>query len=71
MATLSLSIQGQDQIVNISTLIDALLANENLTITERTIIDHLESSDHPKRGDIQVELTSPQGTVSVLLPNRD
>lgn len=28
------------------------------------------SSPHPRRGDIQVELTSPRGTTSVLLPYR-
>ena len=26
---------------------------------------------HPRRGDIKIELTSPQGTNSVLLPYRD
>ena len=64
VVTLSLSIQGQDQIVNITSLINAVIAGQSIT-------DFLESGDHPKRGDISVELTSPQGTVSVLLPYRD
>ena len=29
------------------------------------------TSPHPRRGDIKIELTSPQGTKSVLLPYRD
>ena len=35
----------------------------------RTIYDWL-ADPHPKRGDIQVELTSPQGTTSIMLPYR-
>ena len=63
--TLSLNIQGQNQIVGISDLIGSLNAGGS-------IIDFLRSQgNHPKRGDIRVELTSPQGTVSNLLPNRD
>ena len=34
------------------------------------IYDWLEDS-HPRRGDIKIELTSPQGTKSVLLPYRN
>ena len=64
MVTLSLSIQGQDQIISITDLYNALDAGQDF-------INFVESGDHPKRGDIRVELTSPQGTVSVLLPNRD
>jgi hypothetical protein len=63
---LSLSIQGlsQSQTVGISDLIDNLNAGGDIP-------SFLEAqNDHPKRGDIRVELTSPQGTVSVLLPNR-
>ena len=56
VVTLSLSIQGQG--VNITNFIDAVNAGQNLT-------------DIPIWGDISVELTSPQGTVSVLLPYRD
>ena len=67
VVTLSLTIQGQDQIVNISGLVDAFNAGENIIY----FLEYQRLSDHPKRGDIRVELTSPQGTVSVLLPNRD
>ena len=38
--------------------------------SERDLYDWLQSS-HPRRGDIKIELTSPQGTKSVLLPYRD
>ena len=62
VVNLSLSIQGQDRIVNISDIIGVLYAGENLN----DIFGNVS-----KRGDIQVELTSPQGTVSILLPNRD
>ena len=65
MVPLSLSIQGLSQTVGISDLIDNLNAGGD-------IFSFLQAQgDHPKRGDIRVELTSPQGTVSVLLPNRD
>ena len=37
--------------------------------SERDIYDWLQNS-HTKRGDIKIELTSPQGTKSVLLPYR-
>jgi hypothetical protein len=66
VVSLSLSIQGlsQSQTVGISDLIDNLNAGGDIP-------SFLEAqNDHPKRGDIRVELTSPQGTVSVLLPNR-
>ena len=62
MVNLSLTIQGQDLIINMTDLIDAFLSGVD-------VIGLLESN--PKRGDISVELTSPQGTVSVLLPYRD
>ena len=67
MVPLSLRIQGQSRTVSFSDLIDALNGGVDL-------ISYLETqrqSNHPKRGDIRVELTSPQATVSVLLPNRD
>ena len=37
---------------------------------ERDLYDWLENQ-HTKRGDIKIELTSPQGTTSVLLPYRE
>ena len=37
--------------------------------TDRDVYDWLEDS-HPKRGDIKVELVSPSGTKSTLLPYR-
>ena len=65
MVPLSLSIQGLSQTVGISDLIDHLNAGGDIP-------SFLEAQgDRPKRGDITVQLTSPQGTVSVLLPNRD
>ena len=62
---LSLSIQGlsQSQTVGISDLIDDLNAGGDIP-------SFLAAQNNPNRGDIRVELTSPQGTVSVLLPNR-
>ena len=66
MASLSLTIQGQDQIVNI-TEIDAIEAGVDIF----SFLEHQRELDYPKRGDISVELTSPQGTVSVLLPYRE
>ena len=36
-----------------------------------TNIDDWLKDSHPRRGNIKVELTSPHGTKSVLLPNRD
>ena len=64
VVTLSLSIEGQDQTINITEVATAFfaLSGENFT-------DFF--GDIAKRGDIRVELTSPQGTVSNLLPNRD
>ena len=62
MVNLSLTIQGQDLIINMTNLIDAFVSGADF-------VGLLESN--PKRGDISVELTSPQGTVSVLLPYRD
>ena len=38
--------------------------------SERDLYDWLENS-HTRRGDIQIELTSPQGTKSILLPYRN
>ena len=64
VVNLSLSIQGQDQIVNISDIINAFTADENST-------DFFDNLPIVKRGDIRVELTSPRETVSDLLPNRD
>ena len=67
MVPLSLRIQGQSQTVSLSDLIDAINAGVNLF----SYLETQRQSNHPKRGDIRVELTSPQGTVSILLPNRD
>ena len=64
---LSLRIQGQSQTVRFSDLIDALNGGVDLF----SYLETQRQSNHPKRGDIRVELTSPQETVSVLLPNRD
>lgn len=38
-------------------------------VTDQRLVTWLSDS-HPRRGDIQVELTSPRGTSSVLLPYR-
>ena len=59
---------------------DVNATTSNITFTEHIVVNMslslaYNSSDYGyygyrKRGDIRVELTSPQGTVSVLLPNR-
>ena len=67
MASLSLTIQGQDQIFNLTDAFDALEAGVDIF----SFLEYQRALDYPKRGDISVELTSPQGTVSVLLPYRD
>ena len=43
---------------------------DDLNDYEGYIYDWLEDS-HPRRGDIKIELTSPQGTKSILLPYRN
>ena len=43
---------------------------DDLNDYEGDIYDWLEDS-HPRRGDIKIELTSPQGTKSILLPYRN
>ena len=45
-------------------------ANDYLTGDFDALYEWL-SDAHPRRGDIKIELTSPQGTKSVLLPYRD
>ena len=64
VVTLSLNIQGLNQIIGVTDLQSAMDGGQSF-------IDFVKSlGDHPKRGDISIELTSPQGTVSVLLPKR-
>ena len=65
VVNLSLSLQGQGEIFN-STLTDNIYNIENITDFLASL-----SGDHPKRGDIRVELSSPQGMTSILLPYRD
>lgn len=43
--------------------------NSRKSLNGKTIYDWL-ADPHPKRGDISVELTSPQGTTSIMLPYR-
>ena len=42
---------------------------DDASVHDGIIYDWLEDS-HPRRGDIKIELTSPQGTKSILLPYR-
>ena len=65
VVTLSLSIQGEEKTVGKIALFIALY------VKKQSFIEFVKSGTHPRRGDISVKLTSPQGTVSVLLPNRD
>ena len=62
IVTMSLSIRG------ISTFLQ--YDYDDLYDYEGDLYDWLEDS-HPRRGDIKIELTSPQGTKSILLPYRN
>ena len=62
IVSMSLSIRG------VSTFLQ--YDYDDLNDYEGDIYDWLEDS-HPRRGDIKIELTSPQGTKSILLPYRN
>ena len=62
--SLSLLLSSQDPIFNLT---DYYAAQEN---DEVAIYDWLRSP-HPRRGDVELTLTSPSGTRSTLLPFRD
>jgi len=41
--------------------------------TEKIVVEHVDlffDADHPRRGQLEISLTSPEGTVSVLAENR-
>ena len=62
IVTMSLSIEGVTPYLEYD--------YDNIYDYEGDIYDWLEDS-HPRRGDIKIELTSPQGTKSILLPYRN
>lgn len=81
---MTIKVQGYETPYSVSTLCKYLSSLESSPSSSCDYIDSIFSSDgvanqqldswlsspHPRRGDIQVELTSPQGTTSVVLPYR-
>ena len=65
--TASLQVQGYSQEYDFQ---DFLLFSSSVGNDTELLMEWL-SHPHPRRGDIKIELTSPQGTKSTLLPYRD
>jgi hypothetical protein len=65
--TISLEVKGYEE----EYTVDDFISYYNSIGSDREQLISWLRDEHPRRGDVKIELTSPQGTTSTLLPHRD